>query len=207
MTPLYRRFLWRTVYGDAWRALGTSTKKPDGRVVITTCKGTKIENVHLETDPGRHPAGWFLRISGPEGDVWTIGPILSAESLPVPTDPPHFPPGFVENFDAEVLANADRLARHLEAERRDGSFLGAYARAQDLDSVVYPHLPDERLRSEGRNRKRHIEGLQCLSTEEDEDRRRSDKMGSFWIYTAAMRKQNVPNVSPHVDSPDDGPRA
>jgi hypothetical protein len=141
MTPLYRRFLWRTVYGDSWRALGTSTRRTDGRVVITTIEGTRIENVHLEADPGLHPAGWFLRVSGPEGDVWTIGPILSAESLPIPTNPPHFPPGFMENFDVEVLADADRLARHLEAERRDGSFLGAYARAQDLDSMVYPH-PD-----------------------------------------------------------------
>lgn len=144
MTPLLRRFLWRTVYGDSWRALGTSTRKPDGTVLITSLRGTRIENVHLEADPGWHRGGWFLRVSGPEGDVWNVGPILSAESLPYPTDPPHFPPpGTVVDFDAVVLADADRLARHLEAERRDGSFLEAYARAQALDTVVYPHLPDD----------------------------------------------------------------
>ncbi|QYZ78634.1 hypothetical protein E2N92_03940 [Methanofollis formosanus] len=111
--------------------------------MITTLKKTQIENVHLEADPGWHAAGWFLRVSSPEGDMWTVGPILSAESLPVPTDPPHFPPGFVEDFDAEVLVNADRLTRLLNADRRDGSFLGAYARAQALDTVVYPLPEDE----------------------------------------------------------------
>jgi hypothetical protein len=159
MTPLIRRFLWRTVYGDAWRALGISARQPDGRVMITTCRETRIENVHLADDPGWHPAGWYLRVSGPGGDVWTVGPILSAQSLPVPDAPPHHPPpGCVEDFGTVVLVDGDRYARHLEAEREDGSFLQAWNEARDLDTVVYPHPPMKTRGSEGKE-KRHMEQI------------------------------------------------
>ncbi|WP_298667021.1 hypothetical protein [uncultured Methanofollis sp.] len=172
MTPPLRRFLWKTVYGDAWRALGTSTRQPDDRVMITTCKGTRIENVHLTDDPGWHPAGWYLRVSGPGGDLWTVGPIHSAQSLPVPDTPSYFPPpGCVEDFGTVVLVDGDRYARHLDAEREDGAFLQAWNEARDIDTVVYPHRPDERpqgLRGGERHMEQIIDGLKYSTENADQ---------------------------------------
>lgn len=167
MTPLLRRFLWRTVYGDTWRALGISTRKPNGRVVITTCKGTGIENVHLEADPGWHPAGNYLRVFGPHGDVWDIGPILSARSLPAPDV--SLQQGR-EDIEPVTPAGGERYARHFCVEGRDDAFLPAWNEARDIDTVVWtpdsipPEIdevpvdmdllpPDDGRRPEGQKRK------------------------------------------------------
>lgn len=135
MTPLYRRFLWRTVYGDTWRALGTLARKPDGRTVITTCRGTRIENVHLDADPGRSlPAGNYLRVFGPLGDVWSVGPILSARSLPAPDL--SLQRG-AEDIGPVASTENDRYVPPPGTEGRDGAFLPAWNAARDIDTVVW----------------------------------------------------------------------
>lgn len=138
MTAPARRYLWRTVHGDAYRALGIPVRQPDDTMMITTSKGTGIVSEHLPADPPRYPAGWYLRVSGPCGDLWTVGPILSAKSLPACDIPTHSPPpGCVVDFGAVVLVDSDRYARHLEAEREDGAFLTAWTAARDIDTVVW----------------------------------------------------------------------
>lgn len=112
MTPP-RRYLWRTARGSTYRAQGIPARQPDGRVVVTTDRETRIESVHLPADPLRYPAGWYLRVAGPHGDEWSVGPLVWGRNDPAPTTPPAItPPGCVEDFGTVVLADPDRYARH-----------------------------------------------------------------------------------------------
>lgn len=148
MTPP-RRYLWRTARGSTYRAQGIPARQPDGRVVVTTDRETRIESVHLPADPLRYPAGWYLRVAGPHGDEWSVGPLVWGRNDPAPTTPPAItPPGCVEDFGTVVLADPDRYARHLESEWDDVAFLADWNAARDLDTVVW--TPDDGHPARGR---------------------------------------------------------